>query len=253
MVSFNVLWGGDPQFDGYLHPWQVPIFAGHSRLAAIIDVLNRFEADIIGVEEAAGWDKGDPSTAEQVAKALDMKYWYIPQNSSLLKVALFSKYPISQREDLTTIIGGPGALHATIVLPDGSALDVVVAHLNATSQKIRSCQMRELLRLSTPLLQNQAVLIGDFNSVPGSDEVLAADSAGWDLIAADWPYYIDQIWASPSVGLAGSTWGLDIAVPSGVSDHDPVSAEVTFRQGVTAGTSGPILLLTGATDLCGSR
>jgi endonuclease/exonuclease/phosphatase family metal-dependent hydrolase len=226
VVSHNVLWGAgvDRSFDANLHPHQVPHYAGRNRLPIFLEDMKRAEPDIIAIQEVAGWG-GVPSVAETVAAELGMFHHIIDEGPNPLKVAIFSRFRIISATSLTPILGPNGALRVTVMLDDGSPLNVVVVHLTTQSEEARNCQVLRLLTLTQTMLIERTILLGDFNFVPGSPNWRSLEMEGWRPVAVGDPYF-DQIWLSPT-----EDWEAQrrvIQAQSGVSDHKPVGVEITY-------------------------
>jgi len=238
VMSYNVLWGGgiDRRFEANYLGWQRPLFAGRNRLADIVSVIEEARPDILAVEEAAGWEEGSPSPAEDLARRLGMHY-YLARNPYEINTALFSRFEIESVLDLVPYFGSNSGLVAVLRLPDGSSLAVAAVHLDPFTSRMRSCQLDVLLEALKPFEGRRVLLLGDMNfRLPNAAEAAKLRDAGWGLLAVEETYRIDQVWARPAEGLQAEPLWTAATVPGReplLSDHFPVGATVTV-QGETA-------------------
>jgi endonuclease/exonuclease/phosphatase family metal-dependent hydrolase len=236
-MSYNVLWGGgfDRRFDANLLEWQKPLFSGRDRLQPILDLLQAQAPDVLAIEEAAAWDEGASPVADQAATRLGMRYAFAP-NDYEINTALYSRFPIVSRLDLTPYMGSNSAQVAVVRTPDGQPLAVAVAHLDPFTSRMRACQVDLILSVLAPLAGQRLLLLGDMNFRPGSGEYQKLLDAGWELLAIEPSLRIDQVWAPRgSVANHEPLWetssriGLD-ADGQRLSDHYPVGVLVTFPE-----------------------
>jgi endonuclease/exonuclease/phosphatase family metal-dependent hydrolase len=228
-MTYNVLWGGgvDREFDSVVASrYQV------DRLPAILDVIRGANPDILAVQEAAGWDRGGPSVAQQVATELGMHY-VVAKDDVNLNIVLFSRYPIesaqytARRGDFYGGFNGV-LLMAQVVLDGGRRLNVLAPHLNSQSPVVRTCQTEALIRLSNALPAGPSVLLGDMNSRPTSSQNETLRAAGWQFVSAESTWTVDQIWAGPGVGVTKAEPLNTATATRELSDHLPVGAKLTL-------------------------
>jgi endonuclease/exonuclease/phosphatase family metal-dependent hydrolase len=241
VMSYNVLWGGgfDRRFDANLLDWQKPLFSGRDRLQAIVELLAEQTPDVLAVQEAAAWDEGATPVAQQVAARLAMSYVFA-RNDYQINTALYSRYPILARLDLTPYMGSNSAQVAVVRTPDNRPLVVAVAHLDPFTSRMRACQVDLILAVLAPLAGQRALLLGDMNFRPNSGEYRRLLEAGWELLAIEPSLRIDQIWAPAGTVTAHEPlWApdSDIGLREGqrLSDHYPVGALVTFAEADSPG------------------
>jgi hypothetical protein len=90
------------------------------------------------------------------------------------------------------------------------------------------CEVNSLIRLMQPYTQRRVLLIGDMNFRPSSPEFARLMQAGWQSVAVEPSGGIDQIWIYPSVVWDTTPNFPSLIVPSGISDHYPVIAELNL-------------------------
>lgn len=226
-ISYNVLYGAgaDPDWEraaAKLSPFSYP----GNRLPAVLEVIKAAQPDIVGIEEAAGWDKESPPRVQQIAAELGMNYFLATTHSGL-HVALFTRFKIVEAENLSERMGNVGALHVQLAAPDGQPVHVFVVHLDPFSAKTRAAELATMTALMAPYQQLPTILLGDMNffclaDSPNCQEFPVLSQAGWKLAQAG-PYKIDQIWTSPALAQPVET----ITFPGATfdtSDHLPVGA-----------------------------
>ncbi len=229
LMTYNVLWGGGVErgFDFNVAPsYQV------NRLEDILRIVREVNPDLLAIEEAAGWDHGTPTVAEQVANRLGMHYFLAPDGTDL-NVVLFSRFPIEDAQfearlpsDFYSGYNGM-LLKARVVLADDARLTVYAPHLNSMSSAVRACQVEALLRLANAQPAGASVLLGDLNSRPTSRESNTMAAAGWQFLGAESTWTVDQIWAGPGVVFRSSKV-LTTTATRALSDHLPAAIEVTI-------------------------
>jgi endonuclease/exonuclease/phosphatase family metal-dependent hydrolase len=236
LMSFNLLWGAgaESRFDE-----NIPArFRGRDRVPELVAFLKQAAPDVLAVEEAAGWDAGEPSLAEQVARELDMSYVLAP-DAWELHVVLFSRYPIVEAEYVSRLQDFNGVvLRAKLAVTPEVHVNVIAAHLNSMSSRTRSCQVQAILDIAS-LLEGRTVLLGDMNFRPEAGQAEALRAGGWQLVAAQERWPIDQVWLDGSGSATESGWWDALRAPEGISDHWPVGVELTFGAPATPASGAP--------------
>src|SRR5690606_37895838 len=97
-------------------------------------------------------------------------------------LALFSKYPILETENLSDYVGNNGALRAVVQLPDGQELNVVVAHLDPKDEDLRSCEFDKLRHIMTAYQDHPSIMMGDFNTYSNTPNTHHLTDGGWQLV-----------------------------------------------------------------------
>jgi endonuclease/exonuclease/phosphatase family metal-dependent hydrolase len=226
-MSYNILYGAgaDPGWEraaAQLSPFAYP----GNRLPKILRIIKIANPDILGVQEAGGWDKGSPSIVQQVAEELGMNYFLAPAGNGL-HLVLFTKFKLVETANLSSQIGNVGALRATLSTPDGQLMHVFVVHLDPFSAKTRASELVTLTQEMAPYLPAPTLLMGDMNFYCLDDpehcqEYQVLSQAGWRL-AQNGAYKLDQIWISPVLDQPVSA--IDFPGASfDISDHLPVGA-----------------------------
>jgi endonuclease/exonuclease/phosphatase family metal-dependent hydrolase len=233
-MTYNVLWGGglDRRFDANLLQWQRPLFTGRNRFPDIVELLRGQTPDVLGIQEAAGWDDGRSPLAAEVARRLDMAY-SLASNDYEINTALYSRFPITATLDLTPYMSSNSALVAVLQTPDGQPLIVAVAHLDPFTSRMRSCQVDLILSVLQPLAGYRTLLLGDMNFRPNSGEFRKLLDAGWEALAIETTLPIDYIFTRTGVGTTSTQlWpaeaGLGVVDGQRLSDHYPLGALVKF-------------------------
>jgi endonuclease/exonuclease/phosphatase family metal-dependent hydrolase len=202
------------------------------RLNDILSLVQQADPDLLGIEEATGWAEGSSSAADKLAAALGMSYYLAPVPSGR-HLILFSKFPISDTQNLSEQIGETGALRAVVTLPGGQRLNVAVVHLASDNMTVvQPCQFDKLRRLMAAQPGAPSILMGDVNSRSNSPAWDYLTQGGWELAqyegsdnmfvlsAQEWKRERICFWRSPSNGTCINDLG--------ISDHLPVAAAVSF-------------------------
>ena len=249
VMSYNVLFGAgvDRQYDDLL-----PVeLRNENRLPEFLSIINGVKPGILGIQEANGWDRGDPPVVQQVANQLHMNH-YLANAPNDFHVVLLTKFEITSVENLSgkegdTIFETMRALRATLLTPDEQSLNVFVIHLDPFSTRIRLYQVEALLNELEPYKEQTTILMGDMNFCVGWPEYTIVEQAGWQHVAVATD--IDQIWISPAVHWASKplfllgNFAMDLR---DASDHLPVSSEISIYPN-SAGT--PISTSSALADL----
>jgi endonuclease/exonuclease/phosphatase family metal-dependent hydrolase len=234
VMTFNVLYGAghDRRFDEHVGQR----FKGRDRMPELLAFLREADPDVLAIEEAAGWDTGDPSVAEQVAAALGMNFVLAP-DAWELHVVLFSKYPIVAADYVSRLQDFNGvALRTTLAITPELTVNVLAVHLNSMSRLTRSCQVEALLDM-TEGLEGRTILLGDMNFRPDTDQAEALREGGLQLVVAQPQWPIDQIWIDLTSRARPGGWWETLDSPPGISDHLPIGVDLTI-QALPSGVAG---------------
>lgn len=231
VMSYNILFGAgvDPLWEARAAR-QRPFAYPGNRLVEILAVIKAARPDILGLQEAAGWDRGTPPVAQQVATELGMNY-FLAQTETGLHLALFSRFEILETENLSDQIGNVGVLRATLLTPEQQPIHVFVVHLDPFAATTRAGEIAALTTAMASYQQARTILMGDtnmtcLNELAHCREYQLLSRAGWRLALAG-DYMLDQIWNSPALAEPAS----EITFPAGlfaISDHYPVGAVIEF-------------------------
>lgn len=223
IATYNVLYGAgrDRANDERI----TDPFKGIDRSPLLIEYLTQLDADILGLQEATGWDTGDVPYIQTLSEQFGMNYFISthPEADS----ALMTKYPILNAEELSNDYNS--IIRASLQGPDGEPIHVFVVHLDSDSTDHRSCGVEFLLQAMAPYVDQRTILMGDLNfhldwKEWGSETL---QSQGWRIVAVEGKLGIDQIWATPSMQWQVTDWSAssfdDLRK---ISDHLPVGREL---------------------------
>jgi len=205
-----------------------------NRLADLITLVKQADPDILAFEEVIGWTAGDPSIIEQFASELNMNYYLAPPQSRDSNLAIFTKYPILEAENLSDYVGNNGALRAVVQTPDGQNLNVVVVHLDPerNNQLLRSCEFDKLRRIMESYRDQPSILMGDINSLPSDAEVGYLTAGGWELVQSvevdDIFVLSSQAWSAKRMCFSINASNPGCILDTHISDHNPVGAILSF-------------------------
>lgn len=239
--------------------WNIWI-AGKRDAKGIADLVRENKIDILGAQEVGIFHDITPSLdfGKEIAKELGFNYTYFVatdvRETRKYKIgnAIFSRFPIISSEavqlnppdivyDETGVTEPRILVVAKIDLGDGKIINFLTTHLQYLpkfeTHNLRLNQIAIILEEVKKLKQN-LVLVGDFNTIPGSEEIkkleeslvrLGSNEPTWTVHPFDhhdWQvnellYAIDHIFASKDLK-AGEFKIID----SKLSDHLPVMATI---------------------------
>ena len=224
VMTYNVMVGGSG-------------LTGGDNIARIIDIVQSYSPDILGIQEANGWDENDFAIANRIASETGMDYVYC-QSQSDFDTVIFSKFTIadsSAHPEVEWCLG-----RAEVRLPNGGLLQVFNLHI---PKDFCSTYYPQVVELTMPYMDDFAVLMGDFNvvnpfegstvnSMVGCNELL--QEAGWKWLGNENAgFSIDQIWVSfpmhdfDQISYIGRVELLaDSKLLAEASDHRPVAADI---------------------------
>lgn len=224
------------------------------RLEKLLEVIRAVDPDIIGIQEAWGWDAGTPSIAEQVAEELNMNF-FMPSGVNRVdpNFAIFTKYDITEEEDLRSEFLFSAVMRATIITPEGVSLHVFNAHLKAplntyVPPDLSNLTPLEINKTDAELLVSGAIFYADDNTIVMGDMNNSASVFAWlgldstDAIESQFSeagFYspsdgqyigrmrgIDQIWVSSILSRSFNLIDLPEGLPEDISDHEPIIAQI---------------------------
>lgn len=219
VMTYDVLNGAGvlPDFEPFAAESGYP----GSRLQQVLGIIKEVDPDILGIEEAAGWDWEEnlpegmtQPVAETVAEELNMNYCLgtcVYSECGYNDVVLYTKYQIVESEDYKEVFTR-AALRAKLVTPEGYEINVFIVHLipeeqlsewipqrfkGIPSEEIREQEINYLADLVGPYMDEAVIVMGDMNSSgsdPTTDPSMKALS---DIGLSPNIYYgVDQIWTS---------------------------------------------------------
>lgn len=239
--------------------WNLWIF-GKRDARELAKVIKDNNIDILGAQEVGIFHDITPSLdfGKEIAKELGFNYTYFVatdvKETRKYKIgnAIFSRFPILSSEAVQLnppdiVYEGTGVteprilVKASINLRDGEVLNFLTTHLQympkMETHNSRLYQVGKILE-EIKKLKEKIVLAGDFNTIPGSEELkkletvlkrLGSDQPTWTVHPFDhhgWQvnellYAIDHIFTSKDLK-AGEFKVLD----SHISDHLPIKATI---------------------------
>lgn len=207
----------------------------------IAKVIRESGAQVVGLQEV---DNRFVRTffrdqAKELAEKLDM-YYYFGENFTLFGAgygnAVLSKFPIVSASNLQLDSKGEqrGVVSARIDI-HGKEVNFLVTHLSL-NRSIRDTQLQQI-RKYIGLLEDEVILVGDFNSTPEAGEIMymerelkeAAKELGkenlYTFVGRDGTRgRIDYIFLSPEITVS------DVyAIEADASDHLPLVADIGIK------------------------
>jgi endonuclease/exonuclease/phosphatase family metal-dependent hydrolase len=207
----------------------------------IAEVIRESGAQIVGLQEV---DNRFIRTffrdqARELAEKLDMHY-YFGENFTLFGAgygnAVLSKFPIVSASNLQLDSKGEqrGVVSARIDI-HGKEVNFLVTHLSL-NRSIRDTQLQQI-RKYIGLLEDEVILVGDFNSTPEAGEIMymerelkeAAKELGkedlYTFVGRDGTRErIDYIFLSPEIAVS------DVyTIETDASDHLPLVADIGIK------------------------
>jgi len=181
------------------------------RLPRVLEVIKAANPDILGIEEANGWQSNGQATAKAVAKELGMNYALMPAQNGF-NVVLYTKFEI-RKVYSCCILGNNsnGAMHAEVVTNIGRVLHIFIVHL-----KYEPDDLNRLMQAMSAYLGQDTILMGDMNFAPYGAYAKQLTIAGWVFpMVMNWGI-LDQVWTSPFPRRLAATPGRIVFVPCGL-------------------------------------
>jgi endonuclease/exonuclease/phosphatase family metal-dependent hydrolase len=144
---------------------------GGDRLPLITTILKTYNADILAIQEANGWQANDSAILDQMAADLGMEYVYcqadpafVDENGNTEDLVLFSRYSILDSETHADV--SHCLLRAQILVSDSTTIQVFATHLAPNFAEVGCQNVQKIADAIQPFAGEQAALIGDFNMPP---------------------------------------------------------------------------------------
>lgn len=199
VLTWNLWW----QFG----PWR-------ARLPAIIETVRRLDPDVMGLQEVWRIADGTDGTHLRLAAALGYAQVYesrVDFDGVAFGLAVLSRWPIAGHEAIA--LPAPdnkqefrSVLRADIEGPRGP-IQLFTTHLNwrLDESDVRQTQVRELVEFvaRSPARSYPAVICGDFNADPDSDEIRMVTGKAASPVDR---YVFHDAWAVAGGGGPGFTW-----------------------------------------------
>ncbi|MDD5604379.1 MAG: endonuclease/exonuclease/phosphatase family protein [Dehalococcoidales bacterium] len=245
MVTFQKPVPANTSYNGYINFMCYNLHngfntKGHLNMEELAKNIEAFNPDIVALQEISrGWlVNGRVDMIEWLSIRLDMPYVYGATAGPMWGNAILSRFEITNAENFSLpsedLPIERGFIHATIKLSLLESIDVIATHFHHVEEDtlVRQSQASRLLEYIG--LAENTIIMGDFNAVPGAEEIQMFTSAGFiDVVSlvepppaytfrSDAPYQrIDYIWMSPGMEADHIT-----IYPSTASDHLAIFAVI---------------------------
>ena len=220
----------------------------NAKVDLLISIMKTYNPDVLGIQEADGWDLDNFAIADRVAAELDMNYVYCKktkidlhaEEGYTMDTIIMTKFDILDSESYPEIYNCLG--RAELLLPDGQTIQVFNLHTPHGSCKEL---FPVLIDITEPYLDGLAVMMGDFNVTDPDWVVSKGSGVGCSELIQESPWVwlkgnfiegkIDQIWVSPEMGnyeyypmYHRSEFLVHYSDIGAASDHRPVAADIFF-------------------------
>jgi endonuclease/exonuclease/phosphatase family metal-dependent hydrolase len=246
---------------GRYGPWE-------ARLPAIIETLRRVDADIVGLQEV--WEDDHRSQASELAAALGyaepVYAANLERDGARSGNAVLSRWPITRHAVRTLPREAKGVsddedeerlvVRAEVDGPRGP-IQVFCAHLSwrADHSAIRQEQAAEICRFVRESRPRSfpAVVLGDLNADPDSDELRALTGQRAVAVAG---VVLRDVWTWAGNADRGATWSNDNPFAAASLDHDRRIDHILVAAPKAGGCGQPLLATLIGTEpvdgICGS-
>jgi endonuclease/exonuclease/phosphatase family metal-dependent hydrolase len=161
VMTYNILAGGETNAGGV-----------ENRGELIREVIDRFDPDVLGLNEANNWHHDNAELLRRYGKQLGMTGILPIKHGG--GVAAFVRQGIPILQVLTdTERQGHGLAIVTIDAPDGKPLKVFVTHMMHTNPGTRMRELKEIVRYIEP--GDRCIVMGDLNSLSHRDALSLED------------------------------------------------------------------------------
>jgi endonuclease/exonuclease/phosphatase family metal-dependent hydrolase len=229
-ISYNIQFGGlgidNFENGGSLEDGRLPIIA---------EIIEKYNPDILALQELTGWDAGNPMLADQLAERLGMDYVYCTSAQSFFDTAIYSKYPIVESNLFPDV--RRCFIHIAVEAPGGEILHIFANHGYFDDELgCNAPMLQKMIDISAPFMDGLAILMGDLNisnmvgfvdtAIPEEVCYQMLSDAGWEIAKFQ---NVDQIYISNSlqnyVGYPVNTIDdetLDVPSSGVGADHAPL-------------------------------
>lgn len=167
VMSANVLAGGRGR-DG----------KDEDRFKRLLALLAQEKPDVLGVQEAYGWDRS--GTYEQVCAALGMT-GVVTDTGSDMRVAVFVREPLEIVGDPLQMTGGVwrhGAVRVLVKTPEGHEVTFGSAHMSVGSTEQRLLEAEQLIMFFNTGGRRKVCVMVDSNSADEDTDTYGLDDRG---------------------------------------------------------------------------
>jgi endonuclease/exonuclease/phosphatase family metal-dependent hydrolase len=141
------------------------IHPGENRYQRLIEFVKAEDPDILGLLELNDWNKDDYAILKDFLSKTKFQDYLFAQANSEFHLAIFSKYPLLNKESLPEKIGH-GLARVEVTFENG-VLNVFLTHLTPGTEDARVREMNQILSYIQP--GDLTVIMGDLNSLSPND------------------------------------------------------------------------------------
>lgn len=160
-----------------IHFCSPPAFPGTYDIEGIADVINKYDPDIVMMQEVdvkTGYNNCYLDQPAEIAKLTKMNYQFFSERTrgkGFFGNAILSKYPLKNPKTYPLIKTDPSYAQrilatVTVDLPGIDSMLVCSTHLEVFSPENRHAQLTEILNTLSSQTISPIVLSGDFNTRP---------------------------------------------------------------------------------------
>jgi endonuclease/exonuclease/phosphatase family metal-dependent hydrolase len=219
------------------------------KLPEITSILKAYNADVLAVQEANGWNVDDFAIAKQVATDLGMEYIYCQGDAALVDgngntsdLVLFSKLEIKSSETYSNVSNC--LVRAEVVTAGGASVQVFATQINPNFDEAGCVNVENIAKAVEPFAGSQAILMGDMTMPPPgvimgySDSEIACppvlEAVGLSFFAD--VSQVDHMWVTQSMLDVQSYELPKVAaepffpknIMRNISDHAPLAVDFFF-------------------------
>ena len=222
---------------------------GTDKLPEITSILQAYNADVLAIVEANGWQADDFAIAKQVAADLGMEYVHcssasetLDKNGNTFDMVLMSRLEIINSETYADVQNC--MIRAEVSIPNGSTVQVFAAQINPNFDDAGCANVENMAKVLQPFASGAGILLGDM-TMPPPGIVLGYPVSQVEcpplLEAAGWSFFtdlsrVDHVWLTEAM-LALQPGKLPNPnkeplvsknVLRSISDHSPLAVDVVF-------------------------
>ncbi len=219
------------------------------KLPEVTPILQAYNADVLAIQEANGWNLDDFAIAKQVASDLGMEYVYCPgdaalvdQNGNTHDLILFSKLEIKNSETYSNVSNC--LIRAELATAGGASVQIFATQINPNFAEVGCVNIENIVKAMEPFTGGQAILMGDMTIPPPgvimgySDSEIACppllEAAGLTFFAD--VSQVDHMWVTQSMLDLQSYELPKVAaepfmpknIMRNISDHAPLAVDFYF-------------------------
>jgi exodeoxyribonuclease III len=134
-------------------------------LSLLQDFVRQQDIDVLCVQEANGWNDGEPTQLERLAAETGLDSYVYGDSNTRYKLATLSRLPILRSQVYTD-----GFWHSAIqttIRHDDETLDFWNIHLNPGDEDSRLAEAAKIVGMID--MAKSAIVMGDFNSLSEAD------------------------------------------------------------------------------------